>query len=132
MPSRMHWVAASLAIVVALAAPAGATNYFVKNGGSDGADGLSLATAWATLGHAAGLVNPGDTVHVQDGSYQGFYLERSGQPGNPVTFVADGSAVQITADNGTTPDGVNVENAHDVVIDGFIVNDRTRAGIRVA
>jgi parallel beta-helix repeat protein len=109
-----------------------AADYFVKNGGSDGADGLTLATAWATLGHTAGVVNPGDTVHVQNGSYQGFDLERPGSPGNPITFVADGTAVQITADNGTTPDGINVENTHDVVIDGFIVNDRTRAGIRVA
>jgi hypothetical protein len=125
-------LAASLLIVATLAAPAAATDYFVKNGGDDGANGLSLATAWATLGHAAGLVNPGDTVHVQNGSYQGFYLDRSGASGSPVTFAADGAAVQITADNGTTPDGINVENAHDVVIDGFVVNDRTRAGIRVA
>ncbi len=125
-------LAASLTVSLALAGPAAATSYFVKNGGSDGADGLSLATAWATLGHAAALVNPGDTVHVQDGSYQGFYLDRGGAPGSPITFLADGSAVRITADNGTTPDGINVENTHDVVIDGFVVNDRTRAGIRVA
>lgn len=113
-------------------APAVAADYFVKNGGSDAANGLALATAWATLGHAAAVVNPGDTVHVQDGSYQGFYLDRSGAPGSPITFVADGPSVQITADNGTTPDGINVEGADHVVIDGFVVNDRTRAGIRVA
>ena len=50
----------------------------MKNGGSDAANGLSLATAWATLQHAADLVDPGDTVHVLDGTYQGFYLSRSG------------------------------------------------------
>ena len=50
-------------------------------------------------------------MHVLDGSYQGFYLERSGTAGNPITFVADGPAVQITADNGTTPDGINLEGA---------------------
>src|SRR5581483_7289195 len=77
-------------------------------------------------------VNPGDTVHVADGSYQGFYLSRSGAAGNPITFRAEGSNVRIKADNGTTPDGINVEGAAYVVIDGFIVNDRTRAGIRVA
>ena len=33
-------------------------------------DGLSLGTAWATLGHAANVVNPGDTVHVENGNYQ--------------------------------------------------------------
>ena len=40
--------------------------------------------------------------------------------------------VQITADNPNTPDGINVEKRAYVVIDGFIVNNRTRAGIRVA
>ncbi|HXJ36287.1 MAG TPA: right-handed parallel beta-helix repeat-containing protein, partial [Candidatus Eisenbacteria bacterium] len=120
------------AILVGTLGPAGAADYWVKNGGSDGADGLSMATAWATLGHAAGVVNAGDTVHVLDGSYQGFYLDRSGSPGSPITFHAEGPNVQITADNGTTPDGINVEGAAYVVLDGFVANGRTRAGIRVA
>src|SRR5262245_50754144 len=109
-----------------------AADYWVKNGGNDGLDGLSPANAWATLGHAADVVNPGDTVHVLDGNYQGFYLSRGGTAGNPVTFKAEGPAVAITADNGTTPDGINVEGGDYVVIDGFVVNNRTRAGIRVA
>src|SRR5437870_9525687 len=86
---------------------AAATNFYVKNGGDDTRDGLSLANAWATLRHAADLVNPGDTVHVQDGNYQGFYVSRSGAAGNPITFVADGPNVQVTTDNGSTPDGIN-------------------------
>jgi hypothetical protein len=127
-------VARSL-VLVALAATllvptAHAADYYVKNGGNDGLDGLSLATAWATLGHAAGQVDPGDTVHVQDGNYQGFYLTRSGTQGSPITFHAVGNAVAITADNGTTPDGINLEGASHVVIDGFAVDNRTRAGIR--
>jgi hypothetical protein len=121
-----------LALVLAIGRDARATDYWVKNGGSDGASGLSTAAAWATLNHAAGLVNPGDTVHALDGSYQGFDLRRSGTAANPITFRAEGSSTQITADNGTTPDGINVENAAYVVIDGFVVNNRTRAGIRVA
>lgn len=124
-----------IAIAVAIVldpVTASAADYFVKNGGNNALDGLSPATAWATLGYAAGRVNPGDTVHVQDGSYQGFYLSRSGTAGNPITFRAAGTNVQITADNGITPDGINVEGAEHVVIDGFIVNNRTRAGIRTA
>ena len=113
-----------------LASPLRAADYYVKNGGNDGLDGLTLATAWATLNHAADQVDPGDTVHVQNGNYQGFYLDRSGSAGSPITFVADGDAVAITSDNGTTPDGINVEGASHVIIDGFVVNDRTRAGIR--
>jgi hypothetical protein len=117
-------------LVVGLASSAGATDYWVENGGNDGQDGLSIATAWATLGHAADQVGPGDTVHVLDGSYQGFYLETSGAPGAPITFKAEGSAVQITADNPITPDGINLEGASHVVIDGFVVNNRTRTGVR--
>ncbi len=130
--ARLRQLALGVLGAAVLAGPAHAVDYYVKNGGNDGQDGLTLGTAWATLGHAADLVNPGDTVRVQDGSYQGFYLDRSGAPGNPITFRADGANVRITQDNGTTPDGINVEGADHVVIDGFIVDNRTRAGIRVA
>jgi hypothetical protein len=119
-----------LVLSAVLASPLRAADYYVKNGGNDGLDGLSLATAWATLNHAADQVDPGDTVHVQNGNHQGFYLDRSGAPGSPITFVADGDAVAITSDNGTTPDGINLEGASHVIIDGFIVDDRTRTGIR--
>lgn len=94
-----------------IASPLRAADYYVKNGGDNGLDGLTLATAWATLNYAADRVDPGDTVHVQNGHYQGFYLDRSGSPGSPITFVADGDAVAITSDNGTTPDGINLEGA---------------------
>ena len=107
-----------------------ATDYWVKNGGNDGAGGTSVAAAWATLPHAAAVVAPGDTVHVLDGSYQGFYLTTSGTSAAPITFKAEGAAVQITADNPTTPDGINLEGASHVVIDGFVVDGRTRAGVR--
>ena len=124
-----------LGLLLVLAGPAGtavAADYWVKNGGNDAAPGLSPATAWATLGHAAAVVNPGDTVHVLDGSYQGFDLRRSGTAGNPITFLAQSPSTLITADNPDTPDGINVEDAAHIVLDGFTVNDRTRAGVRVA
>lgn len=107
-----------------------ATEYWVSNAGNDANGGLSPATAWATLPHAASRVAPGDVVHVLDGSYQGFYLTRSGTPSAPITFRAAGSNVRITSNNPVTPDGINLEGASHVVIDGFIVNERTRAGIR--
>ncbi|HEX6131535.1 MAG TPA: right-handed parallel beta-helix repeat-containing protein, partial [Actinomycetota bacterium] len=122
--------ARALTLVLLLGSPAGAADYWVATGGSDAADGLSIPTAWATLGKAASVVDPGDTVHVLDGGYQGFHLERSGAPGAPITFVAEGDAVLVTADNGTTPDGINLEGASHVVVDGFVVDGRTRAGVR--
>ncbi len=123
---------AAVLFLVLVSTSASAAEYWVKNGGSDALDGLSAGNAWATLQHAAGVVDAGDTVHVLDGSYVGFDLRRSGTTGNPITFAAESLAVQITADNGTTPDGINVENAAHVVIDGFTVDGRTRAGIRIA
>jgi hypothetical protein len=121
-----------LAIVFTLvvATPLHAVDYYVKNGGNDAANGLSVATAWATLQHAADVVDPGDTVHVLPGSYQGFYLDRSGEAGSPITFVADDAGVRIDEDNDVTPDGINLEGASHVVIDGFTADNRTRTGIR--
>jgi len=122
----------AVVLAVALLAPRGtlAADYWVKNGGNDALDGLSQATAWATLTHAADEVAPGDTVHVLDGSYRGFYLTTSGVPGQPITFRAAGSNVRITSNNPVTPDGINLEGASHVVVDGFVVDERTRAGIR--
>jgi parallel beta-helix repeat protein len=117
-------------IVVVLAGSAHAEDYWVSNDGDDGDDGLSEQTAWETLLHAADEVGPGDTVHVLDGDYQGFYLETSGTSGQPITFVAEGDDVRITEDNPTTPDGINLEGASWVVIDGFVVDGRTRTGVR--
>lgn len=111
-------------------ATAHATDYWVSPAGNDGNSGLSSGAAWKTLVHAADEVGPGDTVHVLNGQYQGFYLTTSGTAGNPITFIADGASVEITADNPVTPDGINLEGASWIVIDGFIVNDRTRTGVR--
>jgi hypothetical protein len=127
-PTRALRVACVLSLALAL--PANAADYWVATDGSNGDDGLSPATAWRTLPYAATQVGPGDTVHVLDGSYQGFYLDTSGTPVQPITFVAAGDDVRITSNNPTTPDGINLEGASHVVIDGFIVDGRTRAGVR--
>lgn len=129
---RWSAIAGALFAIAMHSAAAHAADYYVKNGGSNAANGLSIATAWATPQHAADVVNPGDTVHVLNGSYGGFYVERSGTAGNPITFLAESPAVQITSNNPVTPDGINIENAAYVIIDGFTVNNRTRAGIRTA
>src|SRR5947199_8313980 len=88
-----------LGLLLVLAGPAGtavAADYWVKNGGNDAAPGLSPATAWATLGHAAAVVNPGDTVHVLDGSYPGFDLRRPGTAGHPIPFLARSPCTLVT------------------------------------
>src|SRR5690349_18582610 len=109
------------ASVLAASVPAFATDYYVSTSGNDGNTGLS-GQPWATLQHAADTVAAGDTVHVANGNYVGFNLETGGTQISPIVFIAEGDAVQITSDNGTTTDGINVEQADWVTIDGFIVN----------
>lgn len=116
------WLSAPIAVMAA--------TYYVAPGGLDTNPGSSTQP-WATLQRAADVVNAGDTVRVRAGSYRGFYVDRSGTSVAPISFVAD-AGVAITADNPVTPDGINVEGAAYVVIDGFTVNNRTRAGIRTA
>ncbi len=128
----MQQIISALFLSVATVATAGAADYWVGPAGNDANSGLSVGSAWATLVHASGQVGAGDTVHVLAGSYQGFYLDTSGLPGSPITFLAEDSGVEIVADNPVTPDGINIEGADHVVIDGFTVMGRTRAGIRAA
>jgi hypothetical protein len=68
-PRRAASCFALAALLAVFAAPLHAVDYYVQEGGSDGADGLTPATAWASLVHAAEEVGPGDTVHVDDGEY---------------------------------------------------------------
>ena len=125
-------MAALVLAQTATAVVAGAADYYVAPAGSDAADGLTPAGAWKTLQFAADTVVPGDTVHVADGSYAGFDIRTVASAALPTAFVADGNAVAITSDNGSTPDGINIENAAWITIDGFISSNRTRAGIRAA
>ena len=102
--------------------------FFVSTTGDD----LGLGTAtdpWRTLQNAANTVNPGDTVTVQPGQYTGFELQTSGTANSPILFQAEAGVV-INAPNARTPDGINLEGASYVTIDGFEVVGVPRAGIR--
>ncbi len=70
--------------------------YYVSPTGSDGNNGTSLATAFASPQHAADVVQPGDTVLIAAGIYHGtLYAQTSGQPGKPITFgsLGDGPVI---------------------------------------
>ena len=102
--------------------------YFVSADGSDGGSGTS-EQAWRTLQHAADRVAAGDTVIVRAGDYAGFDLRSDGTASAPITFLGE-AAARITTRNPRTPDGINLEGADHVVIDGFTVVNQPRAGIR--
>ncbi len=111
-------------------APSG-TTYYVSNNGNDSSPGTKNAP-WATLQHAANQLQRGDLVLVKDGTYAGFFTVNGGDEKNPVVFKADGKNVVIRSRNSNTRDNINVENTDYVVIDGFIVKDAERGGIRAA
>ncbi len=122
----------SAAIVEAGARKVLAADHWVDPKGKDVGNGGTAKQPWATLQYAADRVRPGDTIHVRDGSYRGFYLDRGGTRAAPVHFKAEGQQVRIIQRNRGTPDGINVEGAGFVVIEGFIVNGLPRAGVRGA
>jgi len=89
-----------------------------------GADGSQWA-AFCTISAAAAVVSPGQTVHVEPGTYyEAVTFTRSGTSSAPITFVADntnlglvmvGSVAQQV--NGSI---FNLSNVHDVVVRGFL------------
>ncbi|HEX5104240.1 MAG TPA: right-handed parallel beta-helix repeat-containing protein, partial [Pirellulaceae bacterium] len=104
------------------------TTFYVSNLGADTGSG-SQAAPWATLQKAANTVQAGDTVIVRSGNYVGFHMTRDGTATARITFQAEPGAA-VTQRNATTPDGINLEGADYVTIDGFAVNGMPRAGIR--
>jgi parallel beta-helix repeat protein len=108
---------------------AGAATYYVSPSGNNSNNGLSAGTAWLTLQHASNTVAAGDSVIVMPGNYTGFYHTTSGTSSQRIVFFAQ-PGVLINAPNATTPDGINLEGASYVVIDGFHVYGMPRTGIR--
>ena len=108
-----------------------AADHWVGPRGRDREGSGGRRAPWATLQFAADRVEAGDTVHVLDGDYTGFYLTRGGDVRAPIRFVAEGQAVRITRRNKGTPDGINIEGAGHIVVDGFIIDEMPRAGIRI-
>ncbi len=102
--------------------------YFVSPTGDDSADGRSPSTAWRSIsnGDASGVVAPGDTVIVAEGSYpqsdyRGVQLSLSGQPDLPITYKAVGHVVidQTGIAKPTSTSYGFLISGHHVVIDGF-------------
>jgi hypothetical protein len=125
----------SLAGVADLVAAAALRTFYVSPAGDDEADG-SAAAPWKTLQRAAQSPRPGDLIVVRPGRYAGFVLgwdgAQNGTAADPITFRAEPGAI-IESRNLRTPDGINIEGASHIVIEGFEVLNAgsiTRAGIR--
>ncbi len=110
----------------------GQTTYYVSENGNDTHDGLTPQTAFETLQHAADIVSAGDSVLVLAGNYTGFDLRTNGSQSSPIVFRAIENNVAVIHHNPVTNDGINIENADWIVIDGFKVINQPKAGIRIA
>jgi len=83
-----------LALLILLAAPAWAATYYVKNGGSDAATGLSDALAWETIAKVNGSsFSPGDSILFKKDSTwrEQLTVPSSGTNGSPIMFGAYGT-----------------------------------------
>ncbi len=106
--------------------------YYVSANGNDSNSGLTVDSAFATLQHAADIVSAGDSVITMPGNYHGFDLRTNGSQNSQIVFKAYNSNVVIDNPNSVTNDGINIEEADWVTVDGFKVINQPRAGIRIA
>jgi hypothetical protein len=95
-------VIGTLAVGSSTASAASGTDYFVGPGGNDNNAGTSLSAPVATLQHGAGLLGPGDTLWVLEGTYDGFSVSANGSPGNYARIAAyPGATPVIDAGDGS-------------------------------
>ena len=126
--TALSLVPAALFLALASAAPARADTYYVATGGSDAAAG-SEAQPFATLQHAADVVAPGDTIYVRAGSYEGADFTTSGTPSQRI-LVSAYPGEQPVIDPVAQQDGINLEGASWITVQGFHLTGAPRAGIR--
>jgi len=132
LPVRLGHVAATTVTVDDLDTPATlhyATRWVSEQGSDVTGDG-SEAHPWKSLQKAADSVVAGDYVLVAPGHYDGFQVTTSGKPDARITFHA-GSGVIIDTPNPVNGlDGINLEGASFVTVEGFQVLNMPRAGLR--
>jgi parallel beta-helix repeat protein len=130
----LKWVEIGVAVFLFGGLVPSVTNsadYWVGPHGRDLTGSGGQRRPWATLQFAADRVKAGDTVHVLDGDYIGFYLSRGGENRASIQFIAEGKSVRITSRNRETPDGINIEGAGHIIVEGFVIDEMPRAGIRI-
>lgn len=92
--------------------------YYVKPGGNNGSNGLSMETAWATPSYAASVAEAGDTIYVDSGNYSGElrFENYNGIAEAPITMEA------YNAVNRPVIQSVVAVRANHITIDGLVCN----------
>jgi len=123
MNAMRHLTCLCIALLLLTSTPLSAATYYVSNAGNNSNSGLSPAQAFLTLQKGADVALAGDTVFVANGTYAGFdFRNKNGTAANRVVFQAMGVNVLINQSGPIRSDGINIENADYVTVDGFIVN----------
>ncbi len=99
-------------------------DYYVSPGGDNHNDG-SISRPLRKINKAASLARPGDTIHVEDGTYhESVYIQNSGAPGAWIKFISvhpHGARVAPLG-AGTGSDAFNVNRQSYIEIDGFEIS----------
>ncbi len=103
-----------------------AINYYVNPAGNDNNNGLTTATAFKTLNHAALQTAPGDTVFVMNGIYTNPYsfvlsISNSGTATNRIVYMNYPSHSPVVKMGNTSWQGISIQGADYITIDGFTV-----------
>lgn len=106
---------------------ASAKTYYVSGAGSDSADGMSIATAFLTLQHAANVTQPGDTVYAMNGTYTNSCsgcdvvdINTAGTPNAWITFTAYPGQTPTVSFNGWAGFFVHPTAAY-IEVSGFTI-----------
>ena len=134
--SRHAWRGSAFVLLASAASAAFGLNtqFYVSTTGSDSNPGTS-ALPWRTLQHASNIADDGDRVTVRPGAYVGFDLRRSGALNAPIEFFAEpgvsiNAASTVRKRDGIALDGINLEGASHVIIDGFSIAGMPEAAVR--
>ncbi len=113
---------------------AAGTTYFVDKTNlscSDSGSGTSLAP-FCTLGKAASVAGPGDTVSVVAGSYaETVNPSTSGASGNVITYTA-AAGVTVTGNGTATGSAFRLNGISYITINGFHIGPTAETGIYVS
>lgn len=124
--TALHAVLSGLACTLLFAASASAepASYYVSPTGANDNDG-SYSHPWNTIGYAATVVLPGDTVHVAPGTYaESVAIKVSGADRNRIRFVSDSQWGAKVIGDGSSNDAFMVSSDY-VDIVGFEVTNTT-------
>jgi parallel beta-helix repeat protein len=128
---RTWKVAVVMFSLALLAASANAATYYVSTSGNDANNGAQ-STPFATISHAAGLAQAGDTVYVRGGVYNGLVrISSKGTASAHIAFRAYPGESPVIDGTGTaaSTDLVVFSSAQYVDFSGFEVRNATKIGI---